>query len=329
MYEWQSREFGVPVWFEQMTLTASVAVDQTTISVDTTAYSDLRIGGLAVVRESHTKYDALEIVSFTSNTITFASGMLHAYEIGTEVMPVRRCYAQGEFGGSRYAADLETFALRFRVIDNDADLADKSAFPTWNTKVFLTDANLVIGSASESYEKLSLTMDNKFGVFSQTSIWDRNKRTASLTLLTQSAQELWEVRQLLHYLRGQQVAFYIPTSYFDLTPISTLINGGNTLDIPYIGFTKFVVTRPNKTDIRLHLTDGTILERDVSGSVELTEDTEQLSVGTAWPREILTSEILKIEFLEKVRLADDRIEIIHENAFKVARVLLKVKGVFD
>jgi hypothetical protein len=329
IFDWQGRIFGMPVWYELMTLTSSASEDDLVINVNTTAYRDLRVGSLVVIRKNFQEFDALEIESFTATSITFISGLTHDYAAGAEVYPVRKAYIDNQVRGSKSILDAELYNIRWRVIDNDSDLADSSAFPTKDGKVLLDGYNYVEQKMGESFYHDMRELDGEVGLFSLSSLWEKHQRNMTFTFVTNGWQELWEVRQLLHYLKGQQRSFYITTSYFEITPIATMTSGNTAITIKNIGYTRFARLRWPKYDIRVILTDGTILVREIASSSEISETVEQLAVDISWPYDIEPEEVQRIEFIELVRLREDEVEIIHENGYGEARIELPVKGVFD
>lgn len=329
LFDWQSRMFGVPVWFEPMNLTVTAAAADLTINVNTTNYADVRVGGLVVVLQAYNKYDALLVASYTATTITFESGLVNSYAVGVEVYPVRKCLSEAILRGEKNLVDVESFTIRFRVADNDSNLASITGWNTFNSKVILDDSNFIEGVLAESLEKSSMMIDNETGLFSQDSLWPSNKRSSVKTFIVDTRVNLWKVRCLLHYLKGQQISFYLPTFYEEMTPTVTLPNGGATITMTNIGYSKFIRNRNPKARIRIHLLNGTVLDRTIQSSSEIDYQTEQLTVNTVWPYDILVANIKRIEFIELVRMSDDAIKIIHENSYGTAQITLPVKAVFD
>ncbi|MCK5017618.1 MAG: hypothetical protein KAS32_11180, partial [Candidatus Peribacteraceae bacterium] len=195
---------------------------------------------------------------------------------------------------------------------------------------FVDNPNMVVGGAlSEVLEQKRLVLDNQTGLFDYYTQWDRNKRRSIKGFKTNNRQELWELRQFLHYLKGQQVAFYIPTFSKDLVPIQTLANASAVMNISNIGYNKHAREREPKVDIRIWLTNGTLLERTIVDSSIISSTEEQLTVDTTWPYDIEPEEIERIEFIEKVRINVDDIIITHYNALGISKTFIPTKEVFD
>lgn len=319
--------FGVPVWFEARYLGADAAVDDTTITVDT-AYGDFRAGSLAIVWKDSETFSALEIDSLTSTSITFTSGLTFDFVAGQSlVMPLRVAITEREIRDARSLVNLDTIGIQFLVLDNDLSIADTSAFPTHNSKVLLDEANLIeSGEISDDWEREVDRLDNLIGSPIQISDWIASARNTRKGFLCHGMERIWQVRQLIHALRGNQISFYLPTFFKDLTPVENLASGSVLLDIDNIGYTDFInAQEPNKS-IWIQLTDGTVLTREVVSSVEVDSDTERLTVDSAWPSTISVSEVSRISFLRLSRIADPVVRFRH-NYGGDAVVSIAVRGV--
>lgn len=326
LFDWQTKVFGLPIWFEPAYLTAAVSVGATVLPVDSTAYADLRVGGLVIVIQDRFTYDAQTIASIAGTSITLASPTAFGYPAGTIVLPMRTAMGAPAIAGGRRPVKVADSEIRFRVIDNDVNLASAAGFSTFKGKVLLDDCNVIRGSLPERFDQRSYQHDGDTGKFSQESIWDRHKRSHEKGFRTRSRKALWEMRGLLHHLGGRLVDFYIPTFYDDLLPTSDLASGSPSLTIENVGYVDFVKNK--KVSIRVHLVDGTKIDRDVTSSSEISATIEQLTLNTNWATTIPKGNVSRIEFVELVRFVDDDFEITHRNARGDAELTQPVVEVF-
>lgn len=330
VFGWQARAFGIPMWHEPMLLTSATAVNDTTINVSTTNYTDLRVGGLAVVLlDDDVTFDTLEISSLTATSITFSSGVQNIYPVGTRVYPIRIAFADKQFSGARFPVNAGDFDIRFKVSDNDTSIASTAAFNTYNSKVLLDDANFIKGQLRETYAQNIKVFDNKTGDLDQDSAWPSNRRSHAKTFSTGTRQALWEARQLLHALRGRQISFWIPTFFEEITPIADLAGGNNTMTITNVGYAQFVSQKKSKNVLRVVQTDGTTVIREITASSETSDTVEQLTLDSNWPSTILVSSIERVEILEPVRLDSDDVTFTHKNAKGEADITFPIKAVID
>lgn len=324
---WHERVFGVPIWWESRPLDASVSAGATTITVDT-RYGDFRVGSLAILWQDEDTYDALEIESKTDSSITFTSALTQNFSsVSTLVMPLRVAHLmQDQLNRSLHAVNLQEYRLQFRVIDNDVDLASTAAFGTANSKVLLDEPNLMISDTTPAdLTRVIDHLDNEIGVPQQSSQWAVSHSLRQKGFLGDSLQRIWEVRQLLHALRGAQTSFYLPTHTPDVVVVNTLASGSFLMDIEHQGYTKYVKAQEPYKSLWIELTNGTVLTRQVTAYEELDADTERLTVDVSWPSTITVAEISRVCFLELTRVADDRALFVHTQPGQ-ARILLNVKG---
>lgn len=331
LFDWHERAFGIPIWYEPTILTVNALIDDVTVTVESTAYADYRVGGLAIIITDEGTFDSLEVASITATTLTFTSGLLHNYAVGTRVYPLRSCYATKMINGSRYQKNAAEYTLRMRVVNNEVSIASAAAFSTFNGKVLVDDFNFIPeGSLPLVFERSLIDRDSYTGKFSQQSTWDRDKRSSQKGwAISGSRQKLWEVRQLLHYLKGKQTAFYLPTFQWELVVTQTLLNLSDSMTIRNVGYSKYIRNRSPNNVIRLTKTDGTKLTRTITASSEASATEESLTVDSVWPSDITVAEIALVEIFELVRFDTDEFRIDHISAIGDAQIAAPVRSVFD
>ena len=317
VFDAQIRAVGVPMWHEPATLQAPGApISATTITVDSTAYADYRVDGLAIVWRDFDNFESLEIASFTATTITFKTPFVAAFTAGARVMPLRVCFMRrGAIRGHKFPLTVEARRVTFETKDNAVDLSDVTAFPTFNSKVLLDEENFIRGTLQETIERRQKTeLDYGPGTFELFSEVDVSQRSHPKTFHSNSRQRLWEVRQLLHALRGRQISFYIPTFFNDLSAVSGILSGGNTVDVTNVGYTVFINAQPPWNVVRLTENDGTEVVRTVTTTTEISPTVERLQISGTWGVDMAEEDITRIDFVEKARFSTDEITLTHRNA---------------
>jgi hypothetical protein len=327
LFDWQARTFGLPIWDELTRLTTPLAVNDSTLIVQSTDFADYRIGGLVLVFSNRNTFDVLELSSTTPTSLVCASGVLSTYAAGTLVMPLRTGFARRVIQGSRFVSGVARAKLEFRVGDNDVDLADTSAFSTYKSKVLIDGCNNVRGSTAEQSERDIVLMDNPIGLTAQSSPWDVSKRISQLALLAKGKQALWEVRGLLHALRGKQISFYSSTFCDDMV-IDSDIAAGVILNVANAGYAQFVQARQPRDSIRIVYNDGSPDDlRDVVSAAVVDSTRETLTLDSALGVHTQAT-VERIMFVEKVRWDSDEITIRHERG-TMTRVTGPVKTVLE
>jgi len=330
MFDWQARVFGTPVWTEPSTTTGAITASDTIINVDDTSLSDYRVNGLAIVYESETKWDALEVSTVGATSITFKSPILNSYAVGTRVMPVRTSIVSGAIQEKRYPVNLSSFAMTMRVLDNEVDLSDTSGWPTYNGKILLSDPNVIAESMNASLILNTVVFDSAgAGKFSQTTSWSRGKRASGKAFITRSRTALFALRKLLHAFRGQQVSFYLPTFSNDILLADTYVSGTPSFLIYNVGYSQYARQRTPKLDMRIILNDGTVFTRTITASAVVDADTEQVTLSTTIGQNIEPGDVHRIEFIEPVRITNEDITIQHADDNGTARVSFPVISVVE
>lgn len=333
LFDWQQRLFGLPMWHELTSLTGTVTGGSTTvITVASTADADYRDGELVMIYESPSKFDVLNLVSHTATTLTVLNAPTFSYSPSTGfvvVAPLRLGILTGDPRGARYRMGQERLSARFRVKDNDANLGDASSFSTFNSKVLLDDFNFVEGTMEEDYSQQVVFLDSGSGLTEEWARPDRNRRGSEKRFAVGTKAALWRVRKLLHFLRGRQTSFYLPTFSSDLVPTATMTSGNSTLSIQNVGYTNFVRSRSPRNVIRVVPVSGAAFIRTVQSSTVVDADVENITITTTWPSTLTPAQITRIELVEKVRLASDSIRIAHRSGSTARTIACPVRSVLE
>lgn len=161
LFNWQARTFGLPIWFEARKPTADITSGDTVVNVST-AYGDFREGSLAIVWQDADTYDSVEIDTVAANSLTFTSALSNSYTAArTLVMPLRTALTTGSLDGSQHPVNLDELKLGFLINDNEADIADDSAFDSYDSKVLLDDGNWMSSNVIPENLTLDLRRDRK------------------------------------------------------------------------------------------------------------------------------------------------------------------------
>lgn len=316
LFTYRARELALPLWHERTPLTVQAIAGATTCTVQGTADVDFREGGLAVIWESATKYDVVQVDTVTATTLEFtASPLLNTYDAGVIVMPVRTAVIDRTPGTSRYRNELQGFTLTFRVTENHtgAPTGSTSGWDTYSGKVLLDDGNVVEGETSSgSYEQRIFQIDPETGIVHTGSREEFSRRATAKGFHCGTRAEVLKLRRLLLALAGKQKTFYLPTFTEDLLPVVDIAASADTLDVENVGYTRFAQARAQRSVVRVTFTDGTSLTREITAAVEIDDEIERLTLNTTWPADRTVDEVDRVEFFELVRFNTDEFAIIHE-----------------
>ena len=314
LFGWQPGVFGVPVWFEARPLAVNATAGDTVIQVDT-LYGDFRDGSLAIIWSDEVTFDALEVASHTDTSITFSSPLTQDFDANTSlVMPLRTAITDSSVAVQRKLVNLEAATLLFRVLDNDANLADTTAFPSYAGKVLLNEPNMVNGETLPAgFERQLVRLDNGSAAIAQFSDWTAPNLITEKGFLCTTPQRRWEIRQLLHALRGSQVTFYLPTFYHDMVVANDLSSGSDLMDIENIDYTRYINAQSPGNVLLVELNDGTQLYKTILSSEVIDVNTERLTLSTVWASTIFAVDVARVSYLRLARISGNSVTFEHRN----------------
>ena len=329
LFDFQSRTFGVPVWFDDANLSSDIAAGVTTIPVDSTAYRDFRVGGLAVLFTSQAVFDVLEITTVNASSLELAAPTLNAYTAGQKVYPLATCRATAQIQGSRYPVGLSTAAITFTPTSNAVDLGDLSPFGSYNGKLLLDENAMTGATKRHTFRRLLDQLDGGAGLIYQDSPWDRHKRSTRYVLRAEGRQAVSELIGLVHAIKGRKTSWYMARSSDDLVVVNDLLNASNTMDVTNVGYAQFVRNRQPKNVVRVTLNDGTEYVRTITDSAASSATVDQLTVDVNWPATIAVADIARVEYVEKVRFDSDAMRLEFDESGNRARLVAPVVAVFE
>lgn len=332
LFDWMDNAFGFPLWHERLFLTAGTSIGATSFPVADADQADFRVGGLAAIITNDYTYDVINIATVTATQITSVSPSLNAYPAGTRIVPVRTAILRRAVSGARTHVTLEELKLTFEVTDNNTGAVAGSTTPgfwtIYNSRVLFDDPNIIEGSMRQEIQRKVYRIDNETGVVSQSSNWDRAKRSHEKGFVLRNRADIYTFRQLLTALRGRQKAVWIPTFIEDLTVVAQLNIGTSTMDVEALDYVRFVRDRLPMKAFRITFTDGTSLIRSVSSSASISSTVERLTLDGTWPADRLPSEVSRVQFFELVRLDTDEV-VINYPRIGLARCVVPLMRVFD
>lgn len=238
---------------------------------------------------------------------------------------------------NRAILNLQNDRVRFVITDNDIDIADASAFNTYQPpggreRVLLDDPNFVDeAGVEESWNRPLEIVDSKTGIIVQFSDQDVSRKVTAKGFATVTREGLQNVRNLLHALRGRAVSFYLPTFYPDFQVNTDVVSSDQVFDVDDVQYVSAVRNRQPRNIVRLHKFDGTATSpKLITGSSVPAPGTERLSIAPDTVGETATvAEIQRLEIIEKVRLDRDDIVIRHFDALGTAQVRAPIRTVLE
>lgn len=325
-----ARAVGVPIWWEKMKVTAPIAVNDFTINVETTNFRDIRVGEPIFIYRTVTDFESLIVDSFTASTITFTTQFTKSFDANTGVYPVREAFISTNVNDRKEIVNRQTLEVNFRV-RNNISLASAAQYTQYKGKPVVDEANVGQQFAG-AFNRRMQVVDSGRGAFTQFAVEDRDQQVLNRGWYTRDHSELWKLRGLFHYLRGQQVSFWQPSFVNDLTLAADVSSSDVVLQVENVGYADFVQTRAPRNNILIRRKDGTKFGqqflREITASAVAADTTkEDLTIDTSLGVNVTQEEIERIEYLFSVRLNTDTVRITHKDNLGQATVETPLKTV--
>jgi hypothetical protein len=310
VFQWQKRTWGVPVWSDWVLHTATIDVDDTVITMDTTN-ADFRDGDTAIIWQSKTSYEAVSIETVAAGSLTLALPVRNQWVGDKWIMPIRTANMISPVQRRSTPDGYAEVECRFMTRDNVV-LTGFVADVTYQSKTLLGNATYVqsqmLEDTSEADFKMADYGDARFDFFSDSLF---NVVTQAHNFQNFTRADCWDFRLFLHSLLGRQGTVWVPSFKADLTHVSTIGAADTSFNVVNIGMTDNMGLNAMRTHLAFVFPDGTTLYREITGVTESGNE-EIISIDTALGLEVAVGNC-EISFLDLYRLASDTVEIIWEH----------------
>lgn len=301
---WAYRVYAVPVWRE-FTRVGAVQATDLEINVDT-SNADWRVGEGVIVWGSNSEFVSAEITAVHATKLTIkqelAIDLPYAY-----VAPLRFARTYDGVSFSRGPNEVIDAAVSFVTVARDVNL-EANPFPLFLGKPVVTDRSIVVGSFDERVAYELDVFDNGSGLVEVDVQRQRPVVRHTLSSETISRQGLWRLRQWLHYLKGRQKTFWLPTWNPDLVLADPATTGSTGIVVYSAGYTRYYVSPKS---IMVQLKSGTKLYNEITSAVDYGNGTEGLSLLNALTATFAPEDVDFICFMHCVRLDTDKITFTH------------------
>ena len=121
--------------------------------------------------------------------------------------------------------------------------------------------------------------------------------------------EIHAFRQWLYARQGRLVDFWLPSWAADLVLVASAGSGATQIDVEACGYTDRVAQDIGRRDIRIELASGSSITRRITDSEVVSASVERLTLDATLGTAIAPADVVRISFLDRVRLDADAAEI--------------------
>jgi hypothetical protein len=273
------------------------------LDVDTTGRRFVAGGHALLIGDDARAYELGLIDSLTDSTVTLHVAPADTWPIGTRVVPMVKARLDAMPVLQRFTGDSVPLTLAFRFIEpldwaEDAGDASYRDLPVmewthdWSTDPAFTPSR---GLAIVDNDTSIPTVYDQAGI-------PLSQETRQYTL--QGRDQIGAFRSLLYALGGRWSPLWLPTLAQDFLVTAPLASADTTLDVEWCGFAAWPLL-PNRRDIRIELTDGTVIYRRITDADALGDDQERLTLDSALGVDATAAQVRLVSFMALVRQDTD------------------------
>lgn len=307
LYGQGAREFLVPIWPDGAQLQADVVAGDLVVNTPTDGY-DFQVGAYLVIVDDQGRFEAAEVAFVEPGVVTLRQTFAATWPAGCLVYPARRARFPDSQGLTRFTGE---FILgRTRV-----ELQDVSQWPTaveattYRGRPVLTTATDWTGNVEADFVRKLAAVDFGTGVRVFDDESDKPEIVQAHRWFLDSRTKIAAFRSWLYSRAGKFAAVWVPTWVNDLLMTSSLGAGGTSFNVENIGYTRQVGARMHRRDVRIELVSGAVYYRRITGSIEVDDDTETVSIDVALGVAVTPADVSRISFLSLCRLDADGVEL--------------------
>lgn len=299
----------LPIWPDVQRLSADLSAGVASVPCRTEGF-DFVAGGKAVLYAGVNAWEVVTIDGIAADHLALDGVTANAYGRGSRLYPLRRAWAEDGAEARLRNAQTARCSLAFDI-DEPCDWPALASPTLYLTHAVLDRRPAENDDLTHSHSRLWQTVD--YGValpfrHDLAGIVLRGQQTH--WKLPSRAKRSW-FRSLLYTLDGRRVPMWVPSFADDLKPVAAVAGGSTSMSVEWCGYTLFGKGKPNRRDLRIELTDGTMLYRRVANAVEA-GNAETLTLNAALDGASIAPErIRQVSIMALCTLASDEVEINH------------------
>lgn len=306
LWGWQNRSFALPLWFDKTWLTAAATAGNIVLTLDTTSRGFFA-GGLILLYASSTDYEAIQMDSFTSSTITLSKGLEQSWPLNTKVFPMNIVRVPRNVSAQRLTSGVLQLSSIFNCdpVQTDPYLPVVAAPVTHNgIEVVLRRPNYAQAIEVQSdfeYETVDFLLGNVYSSPTETNA----KIGRRFQWILKSSAEIRDFRALLGRLKGRAKAVYMPTWFDDFELYATEAIGALSIRVKNNEFHKMVGADPALNTLMILMSDRSVMIRTIdSTSTDGTNTT--LGLTTAITANLNSATVQRLSLVHLARMTTDR-----------------------
>lgn len=308
LWGWQHRIYAVPLWHRQTALTQAASPASRTIFC-TTAYSGLRVGGLAILWSSYDLFETFEIEEIQADRVVAKRPLQYSWAPGTALAACRTARLPQEVSSSWTHADLTSVPLTFVFTEVEQETPYEFTDSYRGSPLLLWAPNWVGEMAERNVRNLDVfetDLKARYTVIKSQLPYVVKGHAWFL----KGKDRIDTFRRWLYSRRGRSVPFWMPSWKADFRIVKRVEQGAVDITVARIGYQQFYSYNVGRQDIMITLKSGQRLLRRIIASAEGSQaDQEVLQLDAEINQVIELNEVAMVSFLGLHRLDADAVEL--------------------
>ena len=328
VFDWGSRFWSLPLYHDVQWV-GPLSAEGVEIFCETDN-RELVVDGMALLQAgSARQYEVVTIREVHADRIVARQPLENDWPAGTKLYPLRTAQLVEPPEARRSHDDMIRFNAEFSLVEPYQD-ARTITLPTYRGWPVLERQPQESGDLTATFHRLTHSLDNQVG---KPLLVDPPGRAFPVM------EQLWWIfgleehsafRGLLNFLNGRQKALWLPTWANDVTIVSAVTAGLDTVDIQHINYNRHGYLQAGRRDVRIALRDGRVFYARVVGAAQVDVNTERLQFESGLPAAFEPEDVYLVSWMVLSRCEQDEIEISHQTDVKgTANCSLVFRGVRD
>lgn len=303
----------VPEWHDQVRLASNLPVNSSSIALNIGG-RDFQSSKYCMLYNSLDSFEILKINTASTNSITFTTNTVRAWNSGTRLIPIRTCiFSEDSIENTLEAAFLGNISARFSILAEDLDQGLRNVTYTPDSSYLGKDVVILehnfTDSQSIQFKQDQRILDFEHTVFAPDRAWFKDKKSFNFSILLKDRNDFTKILGLFNRMCGSWKSFWLINKNCELEITNDAAATTKFIYIKDINLTKFM--SPKIYDLHVYGIDMTnnIYIRKITNSAVDTDGRELLTLNEPFGINVTSKTFKAFGFLTLVRFAQDDLEI--------------------
>lgn len=300
-----ARYVFMPVWRDVTRIPSGVSAGANVVTAET-EYSEYVVGGFVAVWDTWNHYEVRKVASFDSTSITLDYPLVDAYAAGARVAPCLFGFCRPAKKIERFTEDVADYSFMVDAFFPPA-VGDMVAPETYNS-LTVCPFTPSWSDPDEGIVNAWTRLDRETGIVEYEVTAVEPERTRTADFLITGRENIDTFLRFMHAMAGRLTPFWLSANDRALELAAPASSGETSITIKNIGYANDLFGSESRGFLHFKKTDGIEFYREVTGVIEIDDDTEILTVA-AIPAAISAATLNRFTWFEQVRFASDDITL--------------------